>query len=221
MNTSKLCLALALLAFPAVSVAQVNPPKAVKSGDALPPPQDDHDPVPPAARNSAGMPGVTEQAGIGGTQAYGRAGVLELGGAIGFTGASDFKQFRASPSIGWFAVDNLQLSILVNLNYIKLPDVDASSNMGVVFEPSYHLPLSDQLFLFGGVGAGVSYSEDPGVGFLVSPRLGLNMMIGRSGILSPYVNFDYSTVDAVSTRDGTVLAVNTSYGFNVGYTVMW
>ena len=28
-------------------------------------------------------------------------------------------------------------------------------------------------------------------------------------------------VDAIRTPSGTVLAVNTSYGMNIGYTVMW
>lgn len=215
----QLAAALALFAVPAVSLAQVNPPESVDGG-ALPPPQDDHDAIPPAARNSADRPGITQQAGIGGTQAYGRAGVLELGGSVGFTGADNFKQFRATPSIGWFALDNLELSGLININYVKLGSADAQTIIGIVAEPSYHLPLSDQLFLFGGVGAGLSYGQEK-VGFLLSPRLGLNLMVGRSGVLSPYVNFDYATVDTVATRDGTLLAVNTSYGFNVGYTVMW
>lgn len=212
--------ALALLAFPAVSLAQVKRPEAVDGGGALPPPQDDDDARPRAARNSADDPGITEQAGIGGTQAYGRPGVLELGGSIGFTGADNFRQFRATPSIGWFVVDNLQLSVRLTINSVKAGDADAETNLGLVAEPSYHMPLSDQLFLFGGLGAGLSYSQEE-VGFLLSPRLGLNLMVGRSGILSPYIHFDYATVDSVGTPDGTLLAVNTSYGFNIGYTVMW
>lgn len=218
MNTFiKLFAAVALLAAPAVGIAQVKNPEG-RDGQALPPPQDDNDPIPPAARNVADTPGITKQAGVGGTQAYGRAGVLELGGSIGFAGAEDFQQFRATPTIGWFLVDNLQLSVLTNINYVKLGD-DDTTNLGVVLEPSYHLPMSDTLWLFGGVGGGLSYADE--VGFLVSPRLGINALVGRSGILSPYFHFDYSTVDTVGTQQGTLLAVNTSYGFNVGYTVMW
>jgi hypothetical protein len=59
------------------------------------------------------------------------------------------------------------------------------------------------------------------MGFAVAPRLGLNMMVGRSGIFTPAFNFNYSTTDAVQTNQGTLLAVNVSYGLNAGYTVMW
>jgi hypothetical protein len=204
-----------------------------KSGE-LPPPQDDNDPTPPAPSPvGEGSPGITKQAGIGGTQAYARAGVLELGGSIGLTGAEDIFQMRATPSIGWFLADNLQISLLTSLTYASqaVGDDDISTTtFGVVLEPSYHVPFNNTTFIFAGVGAGFSSTsmsgpagtpDGPGAGFLVSPRLGMNFLVGRSGILSPYVHYDYSTVDSISTRDGALLAVSASYGANIGYTVMW
>ena len=201
---------------------------------ALPPPQDDNDPTPPAPSPvGQGSPGITSQAGIGGTQAYARAGVLELGGSIGLTGAEDIFQMRATPSIGWFLADNLQISVLTSFTYASqaVGDDDISTTtLGVVLEPSYHVPFNNSTFIFAGIGAGFSNTsvsgptgtpDGPGAGFLVSPRLGMNFLVGRSGVLSPYVHYDYSTVDSINTRDGALLAVSASYGANIGYTVMW
>ena len=69
-------------------------------------------------------PGVTEQAGVGGTQAYARAGVLELGGSGGFAAASNYTRFELSPSIGLFLVDNLELSLLTGFNYFSVGATD-------------------------------------------------------------------------------------------------
>src|SRR5207245_86326 len=53
----------------------------------LPPPRSSHDPQPPVPAPTVPETGVTKQAGVGGTQAYARAGVLELGGSGGFAAA--------------------------------------------------------------------------------------------------------------------------------------
>src|SRR5688572_10740467 len=68
----------------------------------LPPPQSDDDPMPTPPGAEVAVTGVTEQAGVGGTQAYARAGVLELGGSAGLTIAKDFTQVTFSPTVGWF-----------------------------------------------------------------------------------------------------------------------
>jgi len=227
MNTSTLktlvaCFALTL---PAVASAQIESEPVSNPSAELPPPQDDNDPVPPAARPDGPKAGVTEQAGIGGTQAYGRAGVLELGGAIGYAGADQYTQFRATPSIGWFFADNLQLSFLPSVRYLEVGGADSLALTAVV-EPSYHLPFNDTTFGFMGLGIGASAAEAPGsddmeAGLLIAPRLGMNFLVGRSGILTPYFNVEYSTSDAFSTSQGTVIAVDIAWGGNIGYTVMW
>lgn len=230
LNTALLALGLAL---PTLAMAQIrSEPVNPAQPDALPPPQDDHDPTPPAAKPLGPEAGVTEQAGIGGTQAYGRAGVLELGGAIGFTAGEQFSQFRATPSIGWFFADNLQLSALLGLRYnsqtieINGADDDISSvSLSLVFEPSYHLPFSDTTFGFLGLGVGLGYlSPDQGdteTGLLISPRLGMNFLVGRSGILTPYLHVDYTSAGVYATPGGDAVAVDIAYGGNIGYTVMW
>jgi hypothetical protein len=189
-------------------------------GQALPPPRSHAEPLPPVAKPAVPDVGVTEQAGVGGTQAYGRAGVLELGGAMGFSRATDFTQVNLSPSIGWFFMDNVQISGIVGFNYINARGVD-STYTTVLAEPSFHLPFSRSLFAFFGMGAGVGYARGSGAGLALAPRLGMNILIGRSGILTPALQLVYSTTDAVQTAQGTLLAVNTSFGANIGYTIMW
>lgn len=193
----------------------------------LPPPRSDNDPAPPVAAPTVPQTGVTKQAGVGGTQAYGRAGVLELGGAAGFSAASDYTRFELSPSIGLFVVDNLQLSLIGSFNHISIGETDTTegdslTELKALIEPSFHLPLSQTVFGFLGMGAGVSYLTGSEAGFALQPRLGANFLVGRSGILTPALTVAYSTVESLRTPDGTrLLGIKTSYGMNVGYTVMW
>src|SRR5215207_302878 len=92
--------------------------------EALPPPRSDHDPRPPVPAPTVPRTGVTQQAGIGGTQAYARAGVLELGGSAGWAAASNFTRFELSPSFGVFLVDNVELSLLTALNYFRIGAIE-------------------------------------------------------------------------------------------------
>jgi hypothetical protein len=67
----------------------------------------------------------------------------------------------------------------------------------------------------------MSYVTGHDAGFAWQPRIGANFLIGRSGILTPSASLTYSTVEALRTPAGTLLAVQTTYGMNIGYTVMW
>jgi hypothetical protein len=185
-----------------------------------------HDPQPPVPAPTVPETGVTKQAGVGGTQAYGRAGVLELGGSGGFAAASNYSRFELSPSIGLFVVDNVELSLLTAFNYFSIGSVEGSpsthaTELKALIEPSFHLPFSQVAFGFLGLGAGVGYITGADAGFALQPRLGANFLIGRSGVLTPSLTVAYSTTDAIRTPAGTILAVRTSYGMNIGYTVMW
>jgi hypothetical protein len=192
----------------------------------LPAPRSHNDPRPPVPAPVVPTTGVTRQAGIGGTQAYARAGVLELGGAAGFSAASNYSRVEVAPSAGIFVADNLQLSLLTGFSHFRVNGTngaeDASATeLRALIEPSVHIPFSPMLFGFVGVGAGVNYISGHEAGFALAPRLGVNILVGRSGILTPAASFTYSTVDAFRTSAGTVLAVRTTYGMNIGYTVMW
>ena len=194
---------------------------------ALPPSRSDNDPAPQVAAPMVPAGGIVNQAGIGGSTAYGRPGVVELGGSIGLTLAGDLTQFNISPTVGWFFTDNLQLSGIIGFNYSSTSTTVGSttvstsaSSLNVLVEPSYHLPINRSLFAFLGIGVGLGYADGPGAGFALAPRLGMNIMVGRSGILSPALQFVYSTSEVLRTPPGTFSGGNTSFGLNIGYTVM-
>jgi len=220
-----LAIAATMTMLPLAAVAQNNPDNTIGEGQpssTLPPSTSDDDAAPPVAAPVTPPGGVVRQAGIGGQTAYGRAGVLELGGSAFVTRAGKLTQINFSPSIGWFFMDNLQLSAILGINYSK---VGTSSNMyfNALVEPSFHIPFSQQAFGFLGLGMGLSFvdQENAGAGFALAPRMGANIMVGRSGILTPSLNVSYSTHAAQTTPAGALLGVSVSYGIGMGYTVMW
>lgn len=186
----------------------------------LPPPKSDKDTAPPVATPGTPAGKVVQQAGVGGQTGYGRAGVLELGGSAGLTAASDFTQANVQPSLGWFVADNLELSGLLGFSYISAEN-NSATMASVLVEPSYHLPFSRKAFAFLGVGMGGSHVENAGFGFSVAPRLGANFLVGRSGLLTPSLSYQYTTTDTMQTDAGTLLVVKPAVQANIGYTVMW
>jgi hypothetical protein len=65
-----------------------------------------------------------------------------------------------------------------------------------------------------------------GAGFAVAPRVGMNFMIGRSGVLTPSLSYEYTTHDVDSVSDGdmqntSLVAVSSALRINIGYTAMW
>lgn len=151
---------------------------------------------------------IVTGAGVGSDIAYASSGVVELGGSLALTHASQTTTFRISPSIGYFFVDNLQLTLFPELTLIHVED-STDVTIGAAIEPSYHVPFSDRFFGFVGIGLGLRYADDPGVDLFTRPRVGVDFMVGRSGILKPAVFLD------IGTHDGL-----TSGGFEVGFTVM-
>jgi hypothetical protein len=195
--------------------------EAPNDGD-LPVPKSDDDPKPEVAGPAVPPGGIVKQAGVGGVTGYGRSGVLELGGSAGFRVATDLTQVNVSPSIGWFLADNFQLSAILDLAYVSTGDEDVTTVSALV-EPSYHLPFSRSVFGFFGFGLGIAYIDqaDLGAGFALAPRLGVNMLVGRSGVLTPFVSWQYTTHDTAEMTNTTLVAVSSAFRFNVGYTVMW
>ena len=189
----------------------------------LPKPESTHQPAPPVASPAAELPpgGVIEQAGVGGPVGYGRPGVLELGGSFGLILASGIRDMNLSPTVGWFVADNLELSAIGSIANVKAGDRDATVWSALV-EPSYHLPFNRTMFGFLGMGVGAAYEHKLGAGFAVAPRLGANFLVGRSGILTPALSYEYITHNAMDSQsDVTLVAVTSALRVNVGYTAMW
>ncbi len=194
----------------------------------LPPVQSDADPAPPVP--SPRIPGITgdvvEQAGVGGRVGYARAGVLELGGSAGLTLAQDIRAVNFSPSIGWFLTDNFELSGILDVTNLKAGEEDATLWSALV-EPSFHVPFNRMMFGFVGMGVGAAYASELGSGLAVAPRVGLDFLVGRSGILRPSLQYEYTTHDAMGTvdengnTDVTLVAISSTLRFNIGYSTMW
>jgi hypothetical protein len=189
----------------------------------LPPSQSDHDVQPEVA--SPGLPasgGIVSQAGVGGMIGYGRAGVLELGGSAGFAFASDYRSINFAPTMGWFLADNFEISAILSIANIKQGDAASSTLWSAILEPSYHIPFNRSVFGFLGLGAGAAHVSGLGTGFAVAPRVGANMMVGRSGVLTPSVSYQYTTINTdMSAGNVTVVALTSAVMFNIGYTAMW
>jgi hypothetical protein len=188
----------------------------------LPAAKSDHDAQPEVAGVGAPSGGIVSQAGVGGVVGYGRAGVLELGGSAGFAFASDYRSMNFSPTVGWFLADNFELSAIASVANIKTGD-QQSTLWSALLEPSYHVPFNRSIFGFLGLGAGAAHVSGLGTGFAIAPRLGANFMVGRSGVLTPSLAYQYTTINnEMSGPDNvTVVALTSAVRFNVGYTAMW
>lgn len=155
--------------------------------------------------------------------AYARAGTRELGASAGLTVATGFRNVNVAPTIGWFVTDHVELSGILAMSNIKAGE-HSSTVWSALFEPSYHVPIEDSLYWFLGMGLGVAYIGDLGGGLAVAPRIGLNFLVGRSGVLTPSLSYEYTThtVDnAMNGEDITLGAVSSTVRVNIGYTAMW
>ncbi len=187
----------------------------------LPPPQSDDDPQPEVP--TPVMPGngaMVEQAGVGGVIGYGRAGVLELGGSAGFSAGAGFTDVSVAPSIGWFVADNFELTGILDMEHVRT-DGGSGTIATVLAEPSVHLPFNKTTFGFFGIGVGGAYVSGPGLAFAMAPRVGANFLVGRSGILTPSLSWQYNTHESMTTGDTVLLQVSSAVRANIGYTVMW
>jgi hypothetical protein len=188
----------------------------------LPAAKSDNDVQPEVASPGAPAGGIVSQAGVGGDVGYGRAGVLELGGSAGFAFASDYRSMSFSPTVGWFLADNLELSAILSIENIKNNGM-SSTLWSALAEPSYHVPFNRSVFAFMGLGVGAAHVSGMGTGFAMAPRLGMNLMVGRSGVLTPSLAYQYTTIkaDMATGTDVTVVALTSAVKFNIGYTAMW
>lgn len=143
-----------------------------------------------------------------GGESYADAGVVELGGNLAFTRASKTTTFRIAPSIGYFVVDRVELTLFPEVTVIDLSG-HTDTTVGLLLEPSYHLKMSDRLFAFAGAGVGFRYAKHPGFDLAIRPTIGMDVLVGQSGIFKPALFLDIGTNDGV-----------TQGGLQAGFTVM-
>jgi hypothetical protein len=167
-------------------------------------------------------------AGVGSGIAYAERGVAEIGGSGSIALSQDLFNVSLDPSIGYFLWDNVELSGQVGVRHITLGD-ESSNQFSLMAEPSLHFPITDGLFWAGGIGAGVAFLDtsntDLDMGFAFAPRTGVQLLLGRSGLLNVGGRYSmvFSDVDAnIDAFDGaTVLAFQNTFDIQAGYTVMF
>lgn len=187
-------------------------------------------PVPPTLETGKVMD-MKHQSGIGSEYAYSTAGVVEVGGAINYSSTDSQSTFGFTPSVGYFFLDNFQISALTNYTYARLKNEssqgneskgDSTTNSGsLVLEPSLHLPLTRQQFVFGGLGVGTYFAKSVKTGFALAPRVGMKTLVGRSGMLSVALQGVYS-INKEENKDveGTVITVEDGVHLALGYSVL-
>lgn len=156
--------------------------------------------------------------------AYGEEGVYEVGGSVGFFWNDPEFTVSVSPSFGVFLLEYFEISAIVDLEYVNDEDPDTgersgSTTVSAVIEPSYHLPLDEGLYFLTGLGVGVGYDGEI-VGLELIPRVGLNIAIGRSGILTPAARVPILLgAGTVDEDDGFEASVEVA--LEVGYTTFF
>jgi hypothetical protein len=108
------------------------------------------------------------------------------------------------------------------LSYTHLGSNGASSNIfRALFEPSFHLPIGNQLFAFLGLGMGPQFIEHAGTGFTFVPRVGVNIKVGKSGVFTPSLSLVYSSQTEIPIAAGVLNPATVMFGVGIGYTVLF
>lgn len=150
-----------------------------------------------------------------GGPAYGEKGAIELGGSIGMNWTNDAFRLDVSPSIGYFLLDRVAVSALLRISYEDQEDDrgdrDSVKSGALIFEPSYHYPVREELFAFAGLGMGVGH-DDEDFDLEIIPRAGLNVGLGLVGLVTPSVR-----MPILIDNDGT----SAGLGLELGYSAVW
>lgn len=160
---------------------------------------------------------------VGGGKArrYAEKGVKELGGAVSITNANVFTQIGVQPTFGWFFIDYVQLSLLPSVEYVKTFSQPSKSRYSVLLEPSFHAHVGGPVFVFFGAGGGVAYERETGGGLAIAPRIGLNFLIGGSGVLKLAASYVFTATKRTAIEDGSSDKHTSTFGLSFGCTVAW
>jgi hypothetical protein len=208
MRTGNALLAATIVAIPAIAYA------------------DDPAPEPVAPVSVSAQPAVQPQPGATAPRDYGRWGQMELGASAGLMFASNMRDVNVSPTLGYFMSDNFELSGILSVSNVKA-GTESSSVWSALVEPSFHFAMDRSMFVFVGVGLGAAYIQPLGTALAVAPRAGLNFLVGKSGVLTPSLSYEYTMHDTMGaagtdgTTDVTLLAATSTLRANIGYSVAW
>ena len=100
-----------------------------------------------------------------------------------------------------------------------------------MLEPSLHVPINDGVFWALGLGNGLAIGDDVDdqpdldAGYILAPRAGVQLMVGRSGLVN--LGARYSIIftdlagDVAPSNGVAVLAFANTFEIQAGYTVMF
>jgi hypothetical protein len=150
-----------------------------------------------------------------GRPAYGQKGAVELGGSIGFNWTNDAVALDLNPTAGYFLLDRVEISALLRVSYEDQKndngDRESVKSGALIFEPSYHLPVREEVFVLAGLGVGVGH-DDEDFDFELIPKVGLNVGLDVVGIITPSLK-----MPILIDNDGT----SAGLGLELGYSVVW
>lgn len=180
------------------------------------------DPTPAAVAPSFDQPvelDVVEQAGVGGPVPYAAANVLETGGTASLSIDDLSAAGVLRPYVGWFPVDGFELTYANDLAFRYAGD-QIQAAFAATVEPSGHFPVAPRLWIALGCGLGILWNGSD-AGFEAVPRVGLDVLVGRSGMLHVSVLGTIATAPLFSIVPGDQVAGHWRVGGELGYSVLF
>jgi hypothetical protein len=161
------------------------------------------DPTPPVPallqrRHPTPVVDVIEQVGVGGPVAFGSAGVFEVGGSGALIASRDYVMAKFAPTVGLFIYDGIELSYIHEI-YGGTATPGTAVTTFAVIDLTVHLRINDRLLGFFGAGPGLAYNGET-FGWGGKGRLGLDVLIGRSGLFRPAAFFAATSNTLVDLR---------------------
>jgi hypothetical protein len=149
-------------------------------------------------------------------------GTLEVGGAVGAIITENTSTFTASPTVGYFVADRIEVSGIFQIAYTRIEDAfgnDDSQTVGsLIVEPSYHYPLGPDVLVAGGVGLGGGYDGDD-INFQIIPSVGLDVLTSRHTVITPTLRMPIVIADANEPESGTDTDIGLA--LDVGISATW
>ncbi len=143
--------------------------------------------------------------------------------------------FQVSALAGFFLVDSLEIGVAVSFEYSKYKATesgDAVSHLTIFIGPQIGYFFNTYSNLVPYVGAAVQYysytykqmpasgteSEDKENGYLIEPRVGLNLFLSDSIAFAPCLFFQYMTAKEKDSDPENVVKI-TDFGLRLGFNV--
>lgn len=153
---------------------------------------------------------------------YQRRGDYELGLGASAMLSPDVYSATISPVFGWVIANGVSLTTVASVTTVRSDDARATLFSAIV-EPSYHAPLSKTAWSFVGMGIGTAWAKGLGMQVVVAPRIGVNLLVGKRGAVTPAVAYRFvthGTIDAADD-DAATRALTRALQLELGYSFRW